>query len=109
MNSATFSTPRKWKDADGNSLWERGFGGADASILGRPVVIVEGMTDIAANAFPAVADWYAAYILANIGPLRVTMDDNITTPGYLKMYVRQRYAGKVLDSAAIKTIKCATS
>ena len=42
-------------------------------------------------------------------PLRVTMDDNITTPGYLKMYVRQRYAGKVLDSAAIKLIKCANS
>ena len=52
---------------------------------------------------------FRIYILANIGPLRVTMDDNITTPGYLKMYVRQRYAGKVLDSAAIKLIKIATS
>ena len=109
MNSATFREVRKFKDADGNYLWERNFGDTPASLLGRPVRIIEGMPDIAANAYPvAVADWKAAYVLVPVGDLRVTWDE-VTTPGQVKLYARQRYGGKLLDSAALKLVKCATS
>ena len=109
MNSATFKTVRKFKDADGNYIWERGFGDNPATLLGRPVRIAEGMPDIAANAYPiAVADWRAAYVLVPVGEMGVTLDP-YTTPGQIKLYCRQRFGGKLLDSAAVKLIRCATS
>lgn len=109
MNSASFAAVRKLKDADGDYIWQRGFGVA-GEILGRPVVVAEGMPDVAANSYPiAVADWKAAYILARVSDFKVTVDDNITTPGQVILYARQRYGGKLLDSNAIKLIKCATS
>ena len=110
MNSLTWSTVRKWKDADGNPLWERGFTGTPASLLGHPVRICEAMSDIGSNTFSiAVADWKAAYLLVNVAGLRLTVDDNITTPGQYKLYARQRMGGQIMDSSALKLIKCATS
>jgi HK97 family phage major capsid protein len=110
MNSATFAAVRKLKDADGDYIWQRGFGTA-GEILGRPVVVCEGMPDIGANTYPiACADWRAAYCFVRVGDsFRVTWDDNITTPGQVRLYCRERIGGKLLDDKAIKLIKVATS
>jgi HK97 family phage major capsid protein len=109
MNSATFAAVRKLKDADGDYLWARGFSPA-GEILGRPVVVAEGVADVGANAYPIIcADFEAAYVVARIGDVRVTVDDNITVPGYVQSYVRQRLGGALMDSNAIKVVKCATS
>ncbi len=111
MNSLTLAKIRKFRDADGNYLFQPGLiAGMDDTLLGRPIRIAEDMPDVGANAFPvALADWEAAYLLVRVGQLLVTVDNNITTPGYIKLYVRQRFGGKLLDSQAIKLVKCATS
>lgn len=111
MNSNTAAVVRKWKDADGRYLWVESLqAGQPAMLLGYPVVIAEDMPDIAANAFPvAFGDFTRGYLIADQGNLRMTLDDNITTPGFYKWYVRKRVGGVRKDDDAVKVIKCAAS
>ena len=48
------------------------------------------------------------YLAVDRVGLRMTMD-NITTPGYVKYYVRRRQGGKVYNDDAIKLLKCSAS
>ena len=111
MNSTTASVVRKWKDQDGRYLWQESLQmGQPALLLGYPVVMAEDMPDIGSNAFPiAFGDFRSGYVIADQTMLRLTVDDNITTPGQTKFYARKRLGGKVKDDDAIKLIKCATS
>jgi HK97 family phage major capsid protein len=68
------------------------------------------MPDIGANAFPvAFGDFGEGYLIVDLVGLRITVDDNITTPGQVKFYLRKRVGGKLLNDDAIKVIKCAAS
>ena len=111
MNSLTAGTIRKMKDADGRYLWTDGLAEGQAPLLaGYPVAIDENMPDIAADTHPiAFGDFRRGYVVADHGGLRVTLDDNITTPGRVKWYIRRRVGGAVLDDHAIKVIKIAAS
>lgn len=111
MNSLTLAKVRKFRDADGDYLFRPGLvAGQDDTLLGRPVRVAEDVPGVGSNAFPVIlADWREAYTLVNVGPMRVTVDDSITAPGQLKLYVRQRVGGNLMNSDAIKVIKCATS
>ena len=111
MNKRTLAVVRKFRDADGNYLWAPGLAaGQPSTLMGYGVMEWEAMPDIAANAFPvAIGDWRRGYLIADRVGLRITEDNNITTPGFVKWYVRRRLGGKVLNNQAIKLIKCATS
>jgi HK97 family phage major capsid protein len=112
MNSTTAGVIRRFKDADGNYLWRDGLvQGQPPLLCGYPVEIDDvAMPDPAANSFPvAFGDFNRGYLIADSFGLRMTMDDNITTPGQVRWYVRKRVGGKILDSDAIKLIKCAAS
>lgn len=111
MNSTTAGVIRKFKDADGRYLWIDNLAEGQPPLLcGYPVEVNEAMPDIGANAFPvAFGDFRRGYLIADVGPMRITVDDNITTPGQVKFYVRRRVGGCVLDDDAIKLIKCAVS
>ncbi|MEQ9489508.1 MAG: phage major capsid protein [Alphaproteobacteria bacterium] len=111
MNSATAGVIRKFKDGDGRYIWTESMReGEPARLLGYPVQEAEDMPDIGANAFPvAFANWRRAYTIVDRSALSITIDNNITTPGYVKFYVRQRVGGKLIDDKAIKLIKVATS
>jgi HK97 family phage major capsid protein len=50
MDDTTVKAIRKMKDSEGNYLWEKGFGNAPETILGRPVYTTEFMPDIALGA-----------------------------------------------------------
>lgn len=110
MNSATAGVIRRFKDADGNYLWRDGLViGQPPALCGYPVVIAEDMPDLGADAFPvAFGDFSRGYLIADQIGLRITVDDNITSPGYVKWYVRKRLGGKILDDNAIRLIKCET-
>jgi len=111
MNKNTLAEVRKLKDADGNYIWRPGLeSGAPSTILGYRVVEAEDMPAVAAGAFPvAFGDFGAGYLIVDLVGMRVTIDDNITSPGYVKWYIRRRVGGKILKSEAIKLIKCAVS
>lgn len=107
MNSAVAGEIRKLKDSQGRFLWTDGIAAGEAStLLGYPVAIAESMPGIAANNLPIMfGDFSRAYILAENGGLRVTVDDNITVPGRIKWYLRRRLGGVVYDQDAARVIR----
>lgn len=106
MNKLTAGEVRKFKDGDGNYLWQPTItAGQPDSFLGYSVNESEEMPDVAADAFPiAFGDFKAGYVLADLVGFRLTRDE-ITTPGYVKWYARRRLGGKVKKSEAIKLLK----
>lgn len=113
MNRGTARGIRALKDAQGQYLWERNVqAGQPEMLLGYPVYLTDVMDNVAANAFPvAFGNFRRGYLLADhaAAGLRVTVDDNITTPGFVKFYIRKRVGGIVANNQAVKLLKCAAS
>lgn len=113
MNKLTLATVRKFKDADGNYLWAPGLqAGQPDRLLGYPVSEDESMPDIGSNTFPiAFGDFMRGYLITDLASfgLRITRDDNITTPGQVKFYVRRRVGGIRREDRAVKLIKAAAT
>jgi HK97 family phage major capsid protein len=108
MNSATLAAIRKLKDTTNQCLFQPGLAaGQPDRLIGYPIEVWEQMDDIGANKFPvAFGDFRRGYILVDrVGPgLRIT-EDRVTTPGFVKFYVRRREGGMPLVNDAIKLIK----
>lgn len=111
MNKSTLGSVRKFRDADGQYLWTPGLVAGQASMLaGFAVREMEDMPDVGSNTFPiAFGDFKAGYTFVNRAGLSITIDDNITTPGYVKFYIRKRVGGILRNDDAIKVVKCAAS
>jgi len=110
MNKSTLGVVRKWKDSEGNYLWQRSLQmGMPSTLNGYPVIEMEAMPDIGTIAFPiAFGDFSEGYLAVDRIGLRIAVDQ-ITSPGYVKYYVRKRQGGIVYNDDAIKVIKCAAS
>lgn len=108
MNKGTLAAVRKFKDGDGNYLWQPGLSaGVPSTLFGYAVVENEDMADIAANALPiAFGDFRAAYTIVDRVGLSITLDE-VTSPGYVKWYVRKRVGGKLTNNQAVKFLKIA--
>lgn len=113
MNRNVARGIRQLKDTTNNYIWERSSQlGQPEMLLGYPVYLTDVMPDVAANAFPvAFGNFRRGYVLADhvASGLRITVDDNITTPGYTKFYIRKRVGGKVSNNEAVKLLKCAAT
>ena len=106
MNSQTTGRVRKFKDGDGNYLWQPGLGeGLVPTLLGRPLVTAEDMPAIAADSLPiALGNWQAGYYVVDRFGTRV-LRDPFTNKPYVQFYTTKRVGGGVVDSEAIKLIK----
>lgn len=106
----TLAPIRKLKDTTGQYLWQPAVAaGQPDMFMGYPVSEAEDMPSVAANAFPlAFGDFREGYLIADRVGMRITRDE-ITTPGYVKFYVRKRTGGKLRNTQAIKLLKIATS
>lgn len=111
MNTTTKGTVRKFKDVDGNYLLRMGLEvGEGDQLLGYPIREMDHMPDVGSNTFPvAFGNFREAYLAVERTSLRITIDDNITSPGSVKFYVRKRLGGKLRQDQAIKVIKAAAS
>lgn len=111
MSRSTAAIVRKLKDSDGAYHWQPAtMAGQPDSLLGYPVFLTDSMDAATADLFPvAFGNWRRAYLFAVRNDIRVTVDDNITTPGQVKFYVRRRVGGKVLNNEAAKLLKYAAS
>jgi len=111
MNKSTLAAVRKFRDADGTYLWQPSLQmGEPSMLLGYPVSEMEDMPDVGSNTFPiAFGDFRAGYTFCNRVGTSLTIDDNITTPGYVKFYIRRRVGGILRNDDAIKVVKCAAS
>jgi HK97 family phage major capsid protein len=110
MSRATAAVVRKLKDSYGQYLWQPGLAaGQPATLLGYPVALTDAMPAPTSNQYCiAFGNWARGYLLADrVGTMRITHDDNITTPGYHKFYLRRVVGGCVYNHEAVKLLKYA--
>jgi HK97 family phage major capsid protein len=109
-NQVTQGAIRKLKDSNGGYYWQPSFqAGQPDRLMGYPIFTYEDMgTHTTADAiYLGFGDWNKAYTLINRRGLALTKDDNITTPGTVKFYLRQRFGGIVANNDALKFLKLA--
>jgi HK97 family phage major capsid protein len=99
---------RKYKDTTGAYLWQPTLTSAQPdTFMGYPIAEAEDMPSVAANAFPlAFGDFKQGYLIADRVGMRITRDE-ITTPGFVKFYIRKRVGGILRNTQAIKLLKIA--
>lgn len=109
-NKLTLSSVRKYKDSTGQYLWQPSMmAGQPDTFMGYPVTEAEDMPVVAANAFSlAFGDFREGYLIADRVGMRMTRDE-ITSPGFVKFYVRKRVGGRLRNTQAIKLLKIAAS
>lgn len=105
-----FASLRKYKDTTGQYLWQPSTAaGQPDTFMGYAVTEAEDMPVVAANAFPlAFGDFKEGYLIADRVGMRITRDE-ITTPGFVKFYIRRRVGGKLRNTQAIKLLKIAAA
>ena len=102
---------RKYKEATTNAyMWQPGLSaGQPDMFMGYSVVEAEDMPAVGAGAFSlAFGDFKEGYLIADRVGMRITRDE-ITTPGYVKFYIRKRVGGKIRNSQAVKLLKISAS
>lgn len=109
-SKAVLTALRKYKDSQGQYLWQPSMqAGQPATFMGYAITEAEDMPAVAANAFPlAFGDFKEGYLICDRVGMRITRDE-ITTPGFVKFYVRKRVGGKLRNTQAIKLLKIAAS
>jgi len=101
---------RKYKDTSNQYLWQPALtAGQPATFMGYGITEAEDMPAVGAGAFSlAFGDFKEGYLIADRVGMRITRDE-ITTPGFVKFYVRKRVGGKLRNTQAIKLLKIAAA
>lgn len=109
-NKLVLAAMRKYKDTAGQYLWQPSLVASQpATFMGYGVTEAEDMPAVGAGAFPlAFGDFREGYLIADRVGMRITRDE-ITTPGFVKFYVRKRVGGKLRNTQAIKLLKIAAA
>jgi len=110
MNRSTQGEIRKFKDADGNYLWQPGLAaGQPATLLNFAITEAEDMPDIASDATAlAFGDFRRGYLVVDRLGVR-TLRDPYTRKPYVLFYTTKRVGGGVQNFEAIKLMKFAAS
>jgi HK97 family phage major capsid protein len=105
-SKAVLSALRKYKDTTNQYLWQASLiAGQPATFMGFPIVEAEDMPAVGAGTFPlAFGDFREGYLIADRVGMRMTRDE-ITSPGFVKFYVRKRVGGRIRNSQAIKLLR----
>jgi HK97 family phage major capsid protein len=110
MNRRTAAKIRKFKDSEGNYIWQpASAAGALPLLLGYPVQEIEDMPDVAAGAAPvAFGDFAKGYLIVDRAGISVLRDPYSAKP-YVLFYTTRRVGGGVQNFDAIKVLKIAAS
>ncbi len=110
MNRKTQAAIRKFKDADGNYLWQPPAApGQRAMLMGFPLVEAEDMPDIGTDETAiAFGDFGRGYLVVDRAGVTVLRDPYSAKP-YVLFYTTKRVGGGVQDFDAIKLLKFGTS
>ena len=110
MNRQTVSTVRKFKDADGNYIWQPSLeAGSPSTLMGYPVTEVEDMPGIGSGAHAiAFGDFRRGYLVVDRQGVRILRDPYSAKP-YVLFYTTKRVGGGVQNFDAIKLLKFSVS
>lgn len=110
MNRGTMATVMKFRDADGQYLWQIVLqdNGFNIRLAGYPVVEDEGVPDIAADSLSvAFGDMMRGYTIVDKPGIFIIRDE-LTDKGKVIWWVSRYVGGAVSDFDAIKLIKFST-
>lgn len=110
MNGTTLATIRKLKDGQGNYLWQPSFqAGQPETILGRPVVEMVDMPDIASGTFPILYGDFSGYRIVDRTAMSVLVNPYIrATDGITRIHATRRVGGRVIQAAKFRKLKMST-
>ncbi len=113
MNGGTLAAIRKLKDGTtGVYLWQPSYAaGQPETILGRPVVEIPDMDDIGAGKEPiAFGDIATAYRIVDRVSLSILVNPYLrATEGITRIHATRRVGAAVVQAAALRKVRCATS
>lgn len=112
MSRATLGTTMRLQDANDNYFFLPNLkdDGISFTLLGYPVIEDENMPTIASDSLSiAFGNFAEAYQIVEGPSMRTVRDDNLTEPGYVKIYVYDRVGGDVVNTQAYKVVKFASS
>jgi HK97 family phage major capsid protein len=106
MNDLTTARVRKFRDGDGNYLWQQSaLAGQPSTFMGHAVETDDYMPDVAANAFPiAFGDFRQAYLIVDRVGIRV-LRNPFKSNGLVAFYTTKRVGGGIQNFEAVKLIK----
>jgi HK97 family phage major capsid protein len=109
LNDLTLAKIRKFKDGQGNYLWQPGLqAGVPDRLLGYGAPTDDNMPDVAANAFPiAFGDFKRGYRIVDRRGI-ATLRDPYTKKPFVKFYTTKRVGGGIQHFQAIKLLKIST-
>jgi HK97 family phage major capsid protein len=110
MNRSTQAAIRKFKDGQGNYLWQpAATADGRATLMNFGIVESEYMPDIATDAHAvAFGDFKRGYLIVDRVGVRLLRDPYSTKP-YVLFYTTKRVGGGIQDFDAIKTLKFGVS
>jgi len=110
MNSLVLAAHAKVVGSDGQFLLTPSVREGDPdTMLGKRVVVAEDMPIVGAGNFPiALGDFSRGYLIADIPGMWMVRDE-VTKVGWVRYPMAKRVGGKILDSAAIKLVKVAST
>ncbi|HWL06487.1 MAG TPA: phage major capsid protein [Xanthobacteraceae bacterium] len=109
MSDKVMNTVRKFKDAEGSSIWAPPSGAAEvATILGKPVHTDDNMPAASSSEFPiAFGDFARSYLIVDRIGIRVLRDPFTSKPNVL-FYTTKRVGGGIVNFEALKLLKIST-
>lgn len=109
LNRSSLGAVRKLKDGQGNYIWQPTFvAGQPSTLVGRPVVDVPDMPNVAAGALAALfGDMRETYLVIDRIGVRVLRDPYTNKP-FICFYVTKRVGGGVKNPDSMKAIKIGT-
>jgi HK97 family phage major capsid protein len=111
MNGTTLGLLRLLKDGQGNYLWQPSFqAGQPETILGRPVIELPDMPDIASGSFPIIFGDFSGYRIVDRLSLSILVNPYLlATNGITRIHATRRVGAGVLQAAKFKKLRMATS
>ena len=108
VNSMTLAAMRKWKDGQGNYIWQPAMqNGQPGSIFGYGYVTNEDMPSAGAGAIPVVfANFQQAYTIFDRVGIR-SLRDPYTNKPFVGFYTTKRVGSMIANTQAVKFLKCA--
>lgn len=108
LNRKTLAAVRGLKDSNGAFIWQPGLTeSAPAALLGRPVIEMVDMPDLAVGAFPAAfGDFQTGYAVVDRIGIQTMRDDYTGADnGIVKIRARRRVGGATVMPEAIAVLK----
>lgn len=109
MNGTTLGVLRTMKGTDGQMIWQRSLAeGQPETILGRPVVEMIDMPDIAVNGTPILYGDFSGYRILDRLALSMLVDPySQATLKRTRYHAGRRVGGRVIQAAKFKKLKMA--